>query len=81
MEAPSSTRFALPVSDELEGEQTTIPDTTKAATVWGVGIFSNWDSKWIVKAASIPEIRSLRPHCWEWNERKWHIGCVNLFWK
>ena len=51
LEAPSSSRFALPVSDELEEEQrgTAIPDKTKAATAWGVGIFSNWASKRILK--------------------------------
>ena len=50
MEAPSSSRFALPVSDELEELQedrrgTTIPYKTKAATAWGVDIFSDWTSK------------------------------------
>ena len=46
MEAPPSSRYALPVSDELgelEEEQrgTTIPYKTEAATEWGVGIFSD----------------------------------------
>ena len=50
MKAPSSSRFSLPVSDELEELQedrreTTIPYKTKVATAWGVGIFSDWASK------------------------------------
>ena len=61
MEGASSNRFALPVSDELEQQRrgNAIPGNTKAATSWGVGIFSEWASKRIVKAASIPGIRSL----------------------
>ena len=65
MEAPSSSRFALPVSDELEELQedrrgTTIPYKTKAATAWGVGIFSDWASKRILKLYLSREFAVLR---------------------
>ena len=54
MEAPPSSRFSLPIGDELEELQedrrvTTIPYKTKAATAWGVGIFTDWASKRILK--------------------------------
>ena len=70
MEAPSSSRFSLPVSDELEELQedrrgTTIPYKTKAATAWGVGIFSDWASKRISKLYLSREFAVWRPHCWK----------------
>ena len=70
MEAPSSSRFTLPVSDELEELQeerrgTTILYKTKAATARarGVGIFSNWASKRILKLYLSQKFAVWRPHC------------------
>ena len=59
MEAPPSSRFALPVGNELKELQedrrvTTIPYKTKAATAWGVGIFSDWASKRILSCIIYP---------------------------
>ena len=70
MEAPSSNRFALPVSDELEELQeerrgTTILYKTKAATPWEIGIFSDWASKRILNLYLFPEFAVWRPHCWK----------------
>ena len=67
MEAPSSSRFALPVSDELQKEQrgTAIPYKTKAATAWGAGIFSDWALKWILNLYQSQEFAVWRPHCWK----------------
>ena len=84
MEAPSSSRFALPISDELEELQedrrgTTIPCKTKAATAWGVGIFSDSASKRILKLYLSREFAVWRPHCWEQNERTGHRSTEALF--
>ena len=70
MEAPSSSRFYLPVSNELEELQEdrrgiTIPYKTKAATAWGIGIFSDWASKRILKPYLSREFAVWRPHCWK----------------
>ena len=57
--ACKSSRFKEPVSDALEEEKRTnaVPDKTKAATAWGIGIYTEWAAHRAWKTSSVSGVR------------------------
>ena len=56
-----NSKWALPVTDEIEDQHRVIaiPQKTRAATAWGMNIYSEWAAAGIIKNSTMPNVCNL----------------------